>query len=62
MFFLPTFHTTNRSLALSALQKNGIAENLGIGKVNKYEEELIKNAIPELKSSIKKGEDFVNKK
>lgn len=44
------------------LGKNGLAQNLGIGNVNKYEQELIKNAIPELKASIKKGEDFVNKK
>lgn len=43
------------------LQKNGLSQNLGIGNVNKYEAELIKNAIPELKASIQKGEAFVNK-
>lgn len=42
-------------------QKNGIVKNLGMGKLSAYEEDLVKAAIPELKASIKKGEDFVNK-
>ncbi|KAH9516138.1 malate DEHYDROGENASE, NAD-dependent [Dermatophagoides farinae] len=42
------------------LGPNGLAKNLGIGKMNKYEEEMIQKAIPELKASIKKGEDFVS--
>lgn len=43
------------------LGKNGIAKNLGMGKLSAYEQDLVKAAIPELQKSIKKGEDFVNK-
>lgn len=41
------------------LQKKGIEKNLGIGKISPFEEKMIAEAIPELKASIKKGEDFV---
>lgn len=41
--------------------KNGIEENLGLPKLNAFEQELLKAAIPELKKNIQKGEDFVNK-
>ncbi|KAF6125724.1 malate dehydrogenase 2 [Phyllostomus discolor] len=41
------------------LGKKGIEKNLGIGKVSPFEEKMIAEAIPELKASIKKGEDFV---
>ncbi|ELW56437.1 Malate dehydrogenase, mitochondrial [Tupaia chinensis] len=41
------------------LGKKGIEKNLGIGKVSSFEEKMIAEAIPELKASIKKGEDFV---
>ena len=41
------------------LQKNGIEKNLGLGKLTAFEEKLVADAIGELKSSIKKGEDFV---
>lgn len=41
------------------LGKNGLEKNLGLGRLDAYEEKLVKEAIPELKSSIKKGEDFV---
>lgn len=44
------------------LGKNGIEENLGLPKLNVFEQELLKAAIPELKKNIQKGEDFVNKK
>jgi len=43
------------------LGKNGIAKNLGLGKLSAFEENLVKNSIKELKDSIKKGESFVNK-
>uniref|UniRef100_U5EL58 Malate dehydrogenase, mitochondrial n=1 Tax=Corethrella appendiculata TaxID=1370023 RepID=U5EL58_9DIPT len=43
------------------LGKNGIEKNLGIGKLNDYEKELLAKAIPELKKNIQKGEDFVKK-
>lgn len=43
----------------SLLQKKGIEKNLGIGKVSPFEEKMIAEAIPELKASIKKGEEFV---
>ncbi|KAL1776265.1 malate dehydrogenase, mitochondrial, partial [Sigmodon hispidus] len=41
------------------LRKKGLEKNLGIGKVNSFEEKMIAEAIPELKASVKKGEDFV---
>uniref|UniRef100_G1T765 Malate dehydrogenase n=1 Tax=Oryctolagus cuniculus TaxID=9986 RepID=G1T765_RABIT len=41
------------------LGKKGLEKNLGIGKVSPFEEKMIAEAIPELKASIKKGEDFV---
>lgn len=40
-------------------QKKGLEKNLGIGKVTPFEEKMIAEAMPELKASIKKGEDFV---
>lgn len=43
----------------SVPQKKGIEKNLGIGQVSSFEEKMISDAIPELKASIKKGEDFV---
>jgi malate dehydrogenase len=43
------------------LGKNGIEKNLGIGKLNDYEKELLAKAIPELKKNIQAGEDFINK-
>uniref|UniRef100_G3NRT5 Malate dehydrogenase n=1 Tax=Gasterosteus aculeatus aculeatus TaxID=481459 RepID=G3NRT5_GASAC len=41
------------------LGKNGIEKNLGLGKLTAFEEKLVADCITELKSSIKKGEDFV---
>uniref|UniRef100_A0A8D0XYG2 Malate dehydrogenase n=1 Tax=Sus scrofa TaxID=9823 RepID=A0A8D0XYG2_PIG len=41
------------------LGKKGIEKNLGIGKISPFEEKMIAEAIPELKASIKKGEEFV---
>lgn len=41
--------------------KNGVSKNLGYGKLNKYEESLLKEALPELKKNIATGEKFVNK-
>ena len=41
------------------LGKKGLEKNLGIGKITPFEEKMIAEAIPELKASIKKGEDFV---
>lgn len=43
------------------LGPNGVAKNLGLGKLSPYETELVKIALPELKANIKKGEDFVAK-
>lgn len=40
------------------LGKSGVAKNLGVGKLNAYEEELLKAAIPELQKTITKGEEF----
>ena len=40
-------------------QKGGLEKNLGIGKLTPFEEQMVKEAIPELKASIKKGEEFV---
>ncbi|KAK7887101.1 hypothetical protein WMY93_026722 [Mugilogobius chulae] len=41
------------------LGKSGIEKNLGLGKLSAFEEQLVADAIGELKGSIKKGEDFV---
>jgi len=41
---------------------NGLEKNLGLGKLNSFEQELLLKAIPELKKNIQTGEDFVNKK
>nr|XP_012420795.1 PREDICTED: malate dehydrogenase, mitochondrial-like isoform X1 [Odobenus rosmarus divergens] len=41
------------------LGKKGIEKNLGIGKISPFGEKMIAEAIPELKASIKKGEEFV---
>lgn len=43
------------------LGKNGLEKNLGLGKLLEYEANLVKNAMPELKGSIQKGDDFANK-
>ncbi|XP_064620352.1 malate dehydrogenase, mitochondrial-like [Lineus longissimus] len=43
------------------LGPNGIEKNLGIGRLIDYEGALLKNAMDELKASIKKGEEFVAK-
>ena len=43
------------------LGKNGIEKNLGLGKLNDFEKELLKAALPELKGSIKKGIEFAAK-
>ncbi|XP_014668283.1 PREDICTED: malate dehydrogenase, mitochondrial-like [Priapulus caudatus] len=43
------------------LGKNGLEKNLGLGKLSDFEQELLKKALPELKGSIKKGEDFAHK-
>jgi len=43
------------------LGKNGVEKNLGLPKLNDFEQELLSKAIPELKKNIKKGEEFVNK-
>lgn len=43
------------------LGKDGLAQNLGLGKLTAYEEKMIQAAVAELKASIAKGEEFVNK-
>ncbi|VDN96312.1 unnamed protein product [Rodentolepis nana] len=40
------------------LGPNGVEKVFGTGNVNKYETELLKNAIPELKKNIQRGKDF----
>ncbi|OQR67796.1 malate dehydrogenase [Tropilaelaps mercedesae] len=43
------------------LGKNGMEKNLGLGKLSKFEEEMVAKAMDELKKSVKKGVDFVSK-
>jgi len=43
------------------LGKNGLEKNLGLGKLNDFEKELLKAALPELNGSIKKGIEFAAK-
>lgn len=40
------------------LGKNGVEKNLGLGKINEFESNLLKAAMPELKGSIQKGVEF----
>ncbi|MTV29032.1 malate dehydrogenase, partial [Nitriliruptoraceae bacterium ZYF776] len=40
------------------LGPNGVEKVLGPGKLNEFEVELLKTAMPELKKSIQKGKDF----
>jgi len=40
------------------LGKNGVEKNLGLGKINEFESNLLKAAMPELKGSIQKGFEF----
>ncbi|XP_002127975.2 malate dehydrogenase, mitochondrial-like [Ciona intestinalis] len=40
------------------LGPNGIESNLGLNKLSPYEQTLVEACMPELKGSIKKGEDF----
>merc|ERR1711962_1765812 len=41
------------------LGPGGVAKNLGMGTLTAFEQGLVEASIPELKASIKKGEDFV---
>jgi malate dehydrogenase len=43
------------------LGKNGVEKNLGLGKMNDFEVNLVKAAIPELLKNLKKGEEFIAK-
>lgn len=43
------------------LGKNGIEKNLGVGKLNKFEEDLVRKALPVLKKNIATGIKFVHK-
>lgn len=43
------------------LGKNGLEKNLGYGKLNAYEQQLLKAAMPELLKNIKTGEEFAKK-
>jgi len=43
------------------LGPNGIEKNLGLGKLNSFEQELLQKALPELKKNIQVGEEFVAK-
>ncbi|EDS28790.1 zinc finger protein [Culex quinquefasciatus] len=50
-------------LKLLLLDKNSLEKNLGLSKVNDYEQELLKKAIPKLMKNIQKGEELdMNKK
>ncbi|XP_056631417.1 malate dehydrogenase, mitochondrial [Diorhabda carinulata] len=42
------------------LGKNGLEKNLGLGKLNDFEQELLKKALPELKKNIEAGIKFAN--
>jgi len=43
------------------LGKNGLAKNLGLGKMQEYEADLVKSAMSELQDNITKGEEFAAK-
>ena len=54
-------HSPNQE-TLSGKQNTcaGIEEIYGLGKLSSYEEEAVQAAMPELRSSIQKGIDFVH--
>ncbi|GAA57357.1 malate dehydrogenase [Clonorchis sinensis] len=41
-----------------ALGVNGVEKNMGIGKLNEYEIQLLQKLIPELQKNIKRGKEF----
>ena len=43
------------------LGKDGVKSVKEIGKINKFEENLVKEAVPELKKNIEKGKEFASK-
>lgn len=43
------------------LQRNGVEQILGLGKLSGFEQKLVEAAVPELQASIKKGVEFVKK-
>ena len=45
--------------AVYVSQPNGIEKNLGLGELSEYErKKLVEDVVPELKSNIKKAEEF----
>ncbi|VEL29055.1 unnamed protein product [Protopolystoma xenopodis] len=40
------------------LGASGVERTMGLGKLNEFEIDLLKKAIPELKANIKKGKEF----
>jgi malate dehydrogenase len=50
------FFSTNVELG-----KDGVLDVKGMGKVNAFEEGLLKEAVPELKKNIEKGIEFASK-
>lgn len=43
------------------LGKNGVKKNLGLPPLSRFEQQLLKVAIPALNKDIRKGEDYANK-
>lgn len=43
------------------LGPNGVAKNLGLGKLNEHEQQMLSKAAEELKLSIAKGEDYLKR-
>lgn len=40
------------------VQRNGVEQQLGPGRLNEFESELLARALPELKAQIARGEEF----
>jgi len=47
--------------AVLNVQKDGVEKVLGLGKILDTEVNAVKQGLPELQKSIKKGEEFVEK-
>ena len=55
------FGSKKNNLVYFFLQPNGVERVLGPGKLNEYESELLKKALPELRKNINRGIEFAAK-
>ncbi|CAG0882406.1 unnamed protein product [Darwinula stevensoni] len=61
IFGVSTLDLVRANTFIAEAKKEGLAKNLGLGKLSAFEEELLAKALPELKKNIAKGEEFIAK-